>query len=318
VVMMEETQGVRRSEELLDLLKEARREGMEECEECEIQGQELKRHLENHREGKRKMEIGSGQMESALVNNVEKDKAVIEEHEGDNIARIIRRMKRGRTEISEEDPRKKFKIENPSLAQETSHSSPPLRLKIKLTPDVTKSLSSSVAPTVSTKTSKVKFLSRASPEILVETLGVDVPSPRDLVLLNRLYHAPDAFSHGSTVRASSASPEYNCAVCDWKEESRARFQEHIVTHNTGGNAQCKECGACFAVEPSWRKHLFLIHRVKLPGLEDLCEDLVPLDEEERKLVIDTGEAEVEVLVCAGCKQNFPSQPTLEQHNCDGR
>ena len=38
--------------------------------------------------------------------------------------------------------------------------------------------------------------------------------------------------------------------------------------------QCKECGMCFASEPSWKKHLFLLHRIKKPQLDDYCENLV--------------------------------------------
>jgi hypothetical protein len=37
--------------------------------------------------------------------------------------------------------------------------------------------------------------------------------------------------------------------------------------------QCKECGMCFATEPSWKKHLFLLHRIKNPGAEHYCADL---------------------------------------------
>jgi len=39
--------------------------------------------------------------------------------------------------------------------------------------------------------------------------------------------------------------------------------------------QCKECGMCFASEPSWKKHLFLLHRIKRPQPDDYCADLVP-------------------------------------------
>ena len=32
---------------------------------------------------------------------------------------------------------------------------------------------------------------------------------------------------------------------------------------------------CFASEPSWKKHLFLLHRIKRPQPDDYCADLVP-------------------------------------------
>ena len=85
--------------------------------------------------------------------------------------------------------------------------------------------------------------------------------------------------------------------------------------------------------------MLLVHGVKLPGLEDLCQDLAPgegssdyqdfdEEEEERSLVIDTGEEEEEfegeeeesglVMVCAGCENRFSSQTGLEEHRCSRR
>ena len=88
--------------------------------------------------------------------------------------------------------------------------------------------------------------------------------------------------------------------------------------------------------------MLLVHGVKLPGLEDLCQDLATgegssdyqdfdedeEEEEERSLVIDTGEEEEEfegeeeegglVMVCAGCENRFSSQTGLEEHRCSRR
>merc|ERR1712013_511340 len=98
------------------------------------------------------------------------------------------------------------------------------------------------------------------------------------------------------------------------------FQSHIVKHAREGCAQCKECGASFAVEPSWRKHLLLVHGVKLPGLEDICQDLAPGEGSSDYQDFDDDE-EVEgekeegglVMVCAGCENRFSSQTGLEEH-----
>merc|ERR1712038_2034738 len=153
--------------------------------------------------------------------------------------------------------------------------SPPLRLKIKLTPEITKSMDSAMdSPSKATGPTRKPSI-RPQPTPLVESLGVDVPTPQALALLNKLPHAMDAFSRGSVPRRQPSKPGYSCSICGHQERDRQVFQSHIVKHAREGCAQCKECGASFAVEPSWRKHLLLIHGVKLPGLEDLCQDLVP-------------------------------------------
>ena len=140
----------------------------------------------------------------------------------------------------------------------------------------------------------------------VEALGIDVPNNRRLLAFNKLDRQALAF--GSTVRHTarnkkSRDPKYSCALCSFASESRDEFQRHIPVHRpvvvrgvvglktsqpseeaeeTGQASddevpaecfQCKECGMCFASEPSWSKHLFLLHRIKNPGPEDYCQDL---------------------------------------------
>ena len=92
-----------------------------------------------------------------------------------------------------------------------------------------------------------------------------------------------------------------CALCEFSSDSRDKFLSHIRIHkpiikrgdmasvplgdNEGQTAalnfnevsdclQCKECGMCFASEASWKKHLFLLHRIKKPQPDDYCDDLV--------------------------------------------
>jgi hypothetical protein len=130
----------------------------------------------------------------------------------------------------------------------------------------------------------------------VETLGIDVLSNRQLLSFNRLNIKALAF--GAT--ASKLKPvkeenkTFNCGLCDFSSDSRDSFSTHIRIHKpvinrssnsiAGGPAvnfneaaedcmQCKECGMCFASEPSWKKHLFLLHRIKRPQASDYCEDL---------------------------------------------
>ena len=312
--------------QLLDLLRLQRSEGLlpSGCQGCLRHGEGLQRHLEKHLEGQKKRRENKG---------VSKEKRKILEDQDETESRLTRRMKKNRLSLDgmpEDQSNDAVKEEAPSLG------SPPLRLKIKLTPEIAKSLDSAMDSPTKTPAIASKPSIRPMLAPLVESLGVDVPTPRTLALLNKLPHAMDAFSRGSVPRRQPSKPGYLCAICGHREVDRGVFQEHIVKHARDGCAQCKECGASFAVEPSWRKHLLLIHGVKLPGLEDLCQDLVPhqgsfsenedhdFDEEEEEeegaLVIDTGEEEEEEggLVCAGCEERFSSQTGLEAHQCGRR
>ncbi|XP_064650092.1 zinc finger protein 687a-like [Lineus longissimus] len=56
---------------------------------------------------------------------------------------------------------------------------------------------------------------------------------------------------------------YNCAKCKFSSANRKEFQKHIIDHkNSRDGIQCLECGMCFIVEPSLRKHLFIVHKIK--------------------------------------------------------
>ena len=111
-------------------------------------------------------------------------------------------------------------------------------------------------------------------------------------------------------KEATSSELKRCALCNFRSESQTEFLAHIRSHKPtvkrGDMAavpteaelaaqnnpnskklavfaqksevsdclQCKECGMCFASEPSWKKHLFLLHRIKKPQLDDYCESLV--------------------------------------------
>ena len=159
----------------------------------------------------------------------------------------------------------------------------------------------------SNKSVKIKLVD-AKP--LVEALGIDVLSNKRLLAFNRLDRQALAF--GSTVKekgrhhSSKKARQYSCGLCHFDSDSNDEFQSHIRIHkpvvvkgvvkmhqasnnSEAGKAddddeddeegvpaeclQCKECGMCFATEPSWKKHLFLLHRIKNPGPEHYCEGL---------------------------------------------
>ena len=138
------------------------------------------------------------------------------------------------------------------------------------------------------------------PNSFVEALGIDVPSERHLLSFNRI--SKKALAFGATACKKKATPieavenvVRKCALCDFSTELADSFASHIRIHkpiinlkvvkegpavnfneNSGASdcLQCKECGMCFASEPSWRKHLFLLHRIKKPQASDYCDDLV--------------------------------------------
>ena len=255
--------------------------------------------------------------------------------------RVTRQMKRSCSSEKIGESLAKIKCEDSN----DTVKSPPLKLTIKLTPEIAKSLEPLEKQTKplhkkeekknKSKSQKVKF---NVPEALVESLGIDVPSGKDLILLNRLFHSPDAFCTGSVVRAEAQHKEFQCSQCEFVDENKKSFQSHIIQHKSCQSFfQCMECGTCFAAEPSWKKHLLLMHRIKDPGPEHYCQDLtssfnIPLDEDssysEADLVIDTednlpgtrqdsgGQNQERALsTCLACGQNFLKTSLFKEHRC---
>ena len=271
-------------------------------------------------------------------------------------SRVTRLMKRSCSSDTTGESLAKIKCElNDSVKSQ------PLKLKIKLTPEIAKALEPPESPIKQFqkkedkknkyRSQKVKF---NVPEPLVESLGIDVPSGKDLLLLNHLFHSPDAFCSGSVVKAKTLHHDYQCSQCDYIDEDKNRFQNHIIQHKSCQSFfQCMECGSCFAAEPSWKKHLLLMHKIKDPGPEHFCQDLmssfnIPSEEEssvsEAELVIDTGEdcnefefdnhfpgtsqdscdqnqetSEMilnhQVPTCLACGQNFQTTSQFKEHRC---
>lgn len=113
----------------------------------------------------------------------------------------------------------------------------------------------------------------------VESLGKDVLSERHLLSFNRIDKKALVFGATSScskaVKAGSSQVK-KCALCDFVSPSSDKFAAHIRIHLddlNGDCLQCRECGMCFASEASWKKHLFLLHRIKKPQLSDYCQDL---------------------------------------------
>lgn len=112
---------------------------------------------------------------------------------------------------------------------------------------------------------------------LVEVLGLGVPQDRHLMKLNKI--SKKALFFGATTAIGLKEKKgqklgfFRCGLCDFESDSRQKFSTHISLHNPEGHLQCQECGMCFASEPSWKKHLFLLHRIKRPQPSDYCQSL---------------------------------------------
>ncbi|XP_064608681.1 zinc finger protein 687a-like [Liolophura sinensis] len=56
---------------------------------------------------------------------------------------------------------------------------------------------------------------------------------------------------------------FNCAKCKFSSEDKDEFKTHIKEHKTETDSkQCPECGLCFSVLPSLKKHLIMVHKIE--------------------------------------------------------
>lgn len=113
--------------------------------------------------------------------------------------------------------------------------------------------------------------------------------------------------------------EYQCRNCDFKNSSRAMFHAHIKTHRNISTAyQCMECGECFVVKPSLKKHLLLFHKIE--NIDNYIEDNECFDKDAVKELHETmrmtpGETKEPVAEnqCKVCRQFFSDQVELSKH-----
>lgn len=176
------------------------------------------------------------------------------------------------------------------------------------------------------KKMKNKLSKKVEIKPFVESLGLDMPSSRNLLAINRLNKK--ALAVGSSVSDTRNSSSYvgnlhktlkfKCALCDFDSEFEDSFVSHIRIHrpsnvDVGDYFQCKQCGMCFASEPAWRKHLFLLHRIKRPDPEDYCEPLEYANNVPSDLVHDESGLKPRQNVCQVCSRAFASPVELRRH-----
>lgn len=233
------------------VLDDLRRAGEDlQCKGCLKHGKNFRNHIDKHHTEK---------IESFQI--VETKVAEPSPHLTSNFenARQTRNMKRTQEDVSAAAKKRKLDIS-------------PLKMKIKIVSDTDKvdkppanqptqiKVETPSVPSASSKNKgKVKFSEPSRLVPLISTLGIDVPRAHELIEMNHLAN-PDAFVQGSTLTTSS---ENLCLVCGLRPNTKTAFLEHIKLHNNDPAAfQCKECGASFASEPSWKKHLLVLHRIR--------------------------------------------------------
>jgi zinc finger protein 592 len=118
---------------------------------------------------------------------------------------------------------------------------------------------------------------------------------------------------------------YNCAKCKFSSDDRQEFQKHITQHKiTKDGIQCLECGMCFIVEPSLRKHLYMVHKIK--DYKKYVNELgvqIPLSSETELHIDVVGGSEVpekfslspesNPLECKVCYLVFEEEARLKNH-----
>jgi Pyruvate/2-oxoacid:ferredoxin oxidoreductase delta subunit len=116
---------------------------------------------------------------------------------------------------------------------------------------------------------------------------------------------------------------FNCAKCRYKCENRTEFLDHLKVHKIANSVQCSECGLCFAIIPSLKKHLFMVHKVK--DFEEYCQkqginikEEVVEEVEEASYTSPAEEPEPEdqdrdPLECRVCYRVFEDENKLRSH-----
>ncbi|XP_013385615.1 zinc finger protein 532 isoform X1 [Lingula anatina] len=110
---------------------------------------------------------------------------------------------------------------------------------------------------------------------------------------------------------------YTCAKCDFSSDSEEAFKAHIQEHRPDKSIQCPECGMCFVVVPSLRKHLFIVHKIrsvdkylaekKISEIElEQEEETSPTGKEAYKQTGDSFE-------CTVCYRTFECEVTMRKH-----
>ncbi len=58
--------------------------------------------------------------------------------------------------------------------------------------------------------------------------------------------------------------QFTCAKCNFVSKDREEFQAHIAKHKSSEEdaLQCNECGMSFMTQPSLKRHLAMVHKIR--------------------------------------------------------
>lgn len=109
---------------------------------------------------------------------------------------------------------------------------------------------------------------------------------------------------------NSVGSNYVCAKCDYLCMEMEDFRQHILLHRKDESSlQCPECGICFVVEPTLRKHLVVAHKV--PNVDEYMKSVkVYLEASPTKMICQTSDNQWQ---CRVCCSTFENESTLKFH-----
>lgn len=154
----------------------------------------------------------------------------------------------------------------------------------------------------------------------------DVPNPPPKSIKSTSEHSELTSKIDSPVKRLHIQGDqvFNCAKCRFGCEDRSEFLEHLKVHKIDNSVQCLECGLCFAIIPSLRKHLFMVHKVK--DFEEYCqkEGIVVKEEEEiedeesegtsyTSPAEESDQEDRDPLECRVCYRTFEDENKLRAH-----
>ncbi|KAF7670420.1 hypothetical protein LDENG_00124740 [Lucifuga dentata] len=107
---------------------------------------------------------------------------------------------------------------------------------------------------------------------------------------------------------------HKCAVCGFTTEDLTAFHEHIPQHKSDGSSyQCKQCGLCYTSHRSLARHLFIVHRLKEPGLSRRGKDDDESQRENQLDVTDENSEGTPNTKCKVCGKVFETEGNLNTH-----
>ena len=121
-----------------------------------------------------------------------------------------------------------------------------------------------------------------------------------------------------------------CAKCLFSSNDRPSFINHLAEHRIENCVLCLECGLSFAVMPSLRKHLFMVHKIKdfdnyckennlseLPEAKmddsEIRKGLIDDDENEEVVVEEEPSSPLNPLECRVCHKIFDNEAAVKAH-----